>query len=461
MNRIVVIGNGFDKAHGLATGYKDFINNYWDNFWNSIYDEYDCWQMRRSGVIKTPRSYEDEFVFFEVFGEKSDRASIPSVPQSCSGSYGEVIEFLSRLNEEKEYSEDYEECNFVGSVRLVFKNEFFEHISKRCSLVNWVDIENEYYGQLKELLDEDNVDVRNEKVQTMNKEFNAIKEQLGKYLAQIVEQEKIQPINSIRAAFSTLIELEDVAYCKQELFFRSIQESMMGEDFIKEQSDIEKATIYRWIPSRAGRNRHYLNGRLQEDSFRKEYLAPGKTLFLNFNYTSTAKRLYVPEVAGDNVVIDIHGQLGDACNPVIFGYGDELDEDYKRIEKLQNNDFLENIKSVCYYETGNYRNLLGFIESEPYQVFIMGHSCGNSDRTLLNTLFEHRNCISVKVYYHQFEEGGDNYDQLICNLSRNFNDRAAMRDKIVNKTRCLPLVPLSVDPRRDKSDRVDIESSSR
>lgn len=71
----------------------------------------------------------------------------------------------------------------------------------------------------------------------------------------------------------------------------------------------------------------------------------------------------------------------------------------------------------------------------------MGHSCGNSDRTLLNTLFEHRNCISVKVYYHQREDGTDDYSQLIRNLSRNFNDKAAMRDKVVNKEFCLPLVP--------------------
>ena len=30
MNRLVIIGNGFDMAHGLKTSYKDFINWYWD-----------------------------------------------------------------------------------------------------------------------------------------------------------------------------------------------------------------------------------------------------------------------------------------------------------------------------------------------------------------------------------------------------------------------------------------------
>ena len=30
MNRLVIIGNGFDMAHGLKTSYKDFITWYWD-----------------------------------------------------------------------------------------------------------------------------------------------------------------------------------------------------------------------------------------------------------------------------------------------------------------------------------------------------------------------------------------------------------------------------------------------
>lgn len=32
MNRIILIGNGFDLAHGLPTRYEDFINDYWNGF---------------------------------------------------------------------------------------------------------------------------------------------------------------------------------------------------------------------------------------------------------------------------------------------------------------------------------------------------------------------------------------------------------------------------------------------
>ena len=31
MNRLVIIGNGFDLAHGLKTSYQDFFGWYWDD----------------------------------------------------------------------------------------------------------------------------------------------------------------------------------------------------------------------------------------------------------------------------------------------------------------------------------------------------------------------------------------------------------------------------------------------
>ena len=124
---------------------------------------------------------------------------------------------------------------------------------------------------------------------------------------------------------------------------------------------------------------------------------------------------------------------------MIFGYGDELDESYKEFLRNNDNEYLKNIKSIRYLESPNYRGMLQFIESAPYQVYIMGHSCGNSDRTLLNTLFEHRNCVSIKPYYHKKEDGSDNYLDIVQNICRNFTDMKLMRDRVVNKTFCEPL----------------------
>lgn len=39
MNRLVIIGNGFDLAHGLKTSYKDFIEWYWEQRTLNFYRE--------------------------------------------------------------------------------------------------------------------------------------------------------------------------------------------------------------------------------------------------------------------------------------------------------------------------------------------------------------------------------------------------------------------------------------
>lgn len=165
-------------------------------------------------------------------------------------------------------------------------------------------------------------------------------------------------------------------------------------------------------------------------------MLPDWVLFVNFNYTNTATSYLRKSVSSQ---IHIHGDL---TNPesMIFGYGDEMDTNYLRLQNLNNNECLQNIKSIKYLESDNYRNVLSFIDSAPYQIYIMGHSCGNSDRTLLNTLFEHKNCISIKPYYYKKEDGTDNYLELVMNISRNFTDMKLMRDRVVNKTYCEPLL---------------------
>ena len=54
----------------------------------------------------------------------------------------------------------------------------------------------------------------------------------------------------------------------------------------------------------------------------------------------------------------------------------------------------------------------------------------------MNTLFEHKNCISIKPFYHRQEDGSDNYLEIVQNISRNFTDMKLMRDRVVNKTLC-------------------------
>jgi hypothetical protein len=176
-----------------------------------------------------------------------------------------------------------------------------------------------------------------------------------------------------------------------------------------------------------------VDGKKVSDDIGNLLFLPNRVMLLNFNYTSIAD-FYLP----DNphfILNHIHGELAKPEN-VIFGYGDESDDEYKRLQKFNDNEYLRHIKTNRYLETPNYRDLLSFIDSAPFQVCIMGHSCGLSDKTLLNTLFEHRNCVSIKPYYYVNEQGKDNYLDIVQNISRNFTNPQLMRDRVVNKTYC-------------------------
>ena len=163
------------------------------------------------------------------------------------------------------------------------------------------------------------------------------------------------------------------------------------------------------------------------------FCLPDNIMLLNFNYTNTANQ-YVQAHHPIFEINHIHGELSKP-ESIIFGYGDELDENYKKISNLNDNEYLANFKSIKYLESDRYRKALQFMDAAPYQVFIMGHSCGNSDRTFLNTLFEHKNCVSIKPYYYKNGEK-DNYLEIVQNISRNFTDMKLMRDRVVNKTYC-------------------------
>ncbi|MCS4226416.1 hypothetical protein [Sphingobacterium sp. BIGb0165] len=126
-------------------------------------------------------------------------------------------------------------------------------------------------------------------------------------------------------------------------------------------------------------------------------------------------------------------------NPIIFGFGDEIDADYLEMEKTNNNDFLTYIKSFGYFNNTNYKQLIDLIDSDSFVVYIWGHSCGLSDRTLLNMIFEHDNCAAIKPYYWQRDDNTDNYLEITQNISRHFRNKQKMRNRVVNKEFCSAL----------------------
>ena len=388
MHRAFIIGHGFDLAHGLPTSYKHFIDDFWRNFRARCKNEvYKNMILTDDGYTR----YYEGYTIIKNFNDLKDNL------RDYSNQYGYSFNLQGLI------------CRDGNKVVFQFNNIFFKIITDINS-ENWVDIENLYYNILKSILN------GNSKVQynypygvkRLNEEFEQVKNLLEAYLEEKVEDTKIN------ANINDLFKIE-----------RILEKCLL--EFRKEDRE-ELENFY-----------HSYNADLEEGINVLNYC-------LNFNYTRTIDK-YIKETKahkayrefGDFTNIQIHGRLNDSLNLVNFGFGDEMDDDYKRIENLDDNEYLKNFKSFQYLQNSNYKKLLDFIDGNKFQVIIMGHSCGLSDRTLLNTIFEHINCRSIKVFYHRKDDGSDNYTELIQNISRHFKDKKMMREKIVNKTLCQPL----------------------
>ncbi|MDP8200681.1 MAG: AbiH family protein [Candidatus Tenebribacter burtonii] len=352
MNKLILIGNGFDLAHGLKTRYSDFL------LW---YLNYAIQSFRKNG------EYADQLIeisFSEYYIENLS------------------IDFTS-LSRFKQSLEQYK-----ADIIFKIKSAFFKNLFNITIELNWVDLESEYYSYLKELyLKLEASNFKNFKhiegrVKSLNNDFDYLKNELHEYLNTIEISDKCQ--------------VQDIAIHLEQLL----------AEICKEKSYI---------------------------------------LFLNFNYTSTID-IYLKDLKNDHVIVNyIHGKLNNDKNQIIFGYGDEIDDYYQKIENVNNKEYLKNFKSFGYFKTTNYQDFSRFIESNQFEVYIMGHSCGLSDRTLLNRIVEHDNCTKIKIFYHAKSDSENDYIEKTQELSRHFSSKSKhdMRIKIKSFPESSPLVKLN------------------
>lgn len=377
MNRLVIIGNGFDLAHGLKTSYKDFIEWYIDGFLRELFNS-------EEEIIHR----KDELLDIELFLQRQYTFCIQNTPYSCSAkvAYNSSRNEISRLDFLKRLGYFIERSAMRDS--YVKESEFLRIIINNIENKGWTDIESDYYALLKE--NANNID----NCKNLNKQMDFLRDKLAEYLG---EQRSEADISGVKSTFLSNIIKEDVAQSSKE-------------------------TIRPFVPRITFSNQ-------QNNGYEVK-----RTMLLDFNYTSTTDKYKIDDTFSVN---HIHGSLS---NPeqMIFGYGDEMDKDFQELEDKNENELLKNSKSVKYLETDHYRRLLEFIEGGVFQVYIMGHSCGNSDRTLLNTIFEHENCISIKLFYYKWGAGEneDTYSDITRNIYRNFKDKVLFRDRMVNKTQC-------------------------
>lgn len=359
VNKLVLIGNGFDLALDLKTKYEDFL------FWylkNSVLKGL----VNFSPVLIDQRSrafhyFEDDlFLFYNERNHIMDQIQTQVQEYKC-------------LNDIKKFLKD----NIYGFY-IKLKSSLLDKIYSESNS-GWVDIEKSYFELLKAEIDKEENDI-----DKLNKDLKTLSSNLKEYLI---------------ALNYNKLEDEELAIKHTSQFIKKVDSSDLIEIIIE-------------------------NEKLQTDHI----------YFLNFNYTpsleiilNSAKTSELRHFKDKISINQIHGNINAENDSLIFGYGDEMDIDYKKIEQLNDNRFFDNIKSFKYAENKNYRDLLRFVNAEAFQVVVYGHSCGLSDRLMLNEIFEHENCISIKIYFYNRQE----FINKTMDISRHFNSNKLMRKKIV------------------------------
>lgn len=335
MNRVVLVGNGFDLAHQLPTRYGDFVVDYLK-------------KVLQAGKVLNGK---------------------PLITRKSGYSYSEEeLEF----NSVREFNE-WIKHDFQRELELGYSNSFFKEIILNHQIANWVDFEGVYFSLLT---------------------------QIAKNATDLGGMDR-----------STLM---DLVKLNQDFEYLKIA-------FEKYLSDVQ--------------DKCHVSGTLHE--FTSPFINPeigdslDKVLIINFNHTDIIGRyqsqLSILKRDPNIALINIHGSIKDKENPIIFGYGDEVDTRYKMIEELNENLFFEHIKSFHYFKTTNYREILLFMESGPFHIHIVGHSCGLSDRVLLKQLFESEGCSHIRI----FHKDDIDYRNKTMEISRHFNDKMLFRRRVL------------------------------
>jgi hypothetical protein len=358
MNRLIIIGNGFDLAHGLETSYENFMNWYWRKVSNEIDYHVD-------GTL-----YEDELI------EISSGITHKYRPNS-SMSAKQIITTIKRSRSS-----------------LKYKSMFFEELMNRYNYYKrWVDIEMAYYDRLKIF-----IDYRDLKEKISQRDYDKAVHDLNETM-EVLKKNLWEFITETETRFNN--DYKDFKLSKEYLNF------------------FEKRTF-------------------ENTSTEEKKQVFNNTVVVGFNYTSLTRKYAECFYKHNFSYYQIHG-FSEAPDSIIFGYGDEKDENYLKIERKNDNRFFQFVKSFKYFRSNVYSKLNAFLNlDEPLYVDVLGHSLGLSDRTLLSHIFNHPQLKEVNLCYYRDDSGND-YEIKTFELSRHFSDKIKMREVVRVFPYCEPM----------------------
>lgn len=141
--------------------------------------------------------------------------------------------------------------------------------------------------------------------------------------------------------------------------------------------------------------------------FRTEFIDK-ITNVISFNYTNTYRIIYNDKFSAENIDF-IHGEAGN--NNIIIGIGEYLDDEKKdkQLDFVRFKKYFQRIykKTGCKYQ----KWLKNVTENSPINVYIIGHSLDETDKDILKGIITHPG-VKTTIFYHDKKS----HDREIINM---------------------------------------------
>lgn len=160
INRLIIIGNGFDLAHGLETSFKHFVLHYLSTVWGNL----------MSGF------YEDRLIKIKCSSDYFKKNDLNYSNETALSIFEEI--------EKNTLNKPDDAC-------MVFNSNFFKAIFKRLISINWTDIETEYFNELFSIVKQENSQnfdriehelKKNNQIKSLNEDLDYLQAILINYL---------------------------------------------------------------------------------------------------------------------------------------------------------------------------------------------------------------------------------------------------------------------------------------
>lgn len=359
-NLLLVIGNGFDLAHGLATSYGSFSEKLAIHITEYLVGLFTKEPIHLNDTISS-------FINPDLLTKINYARNNPMAHRSVNKRNTIDRIFITLSNHRSSCNKVYDELYSSNLIKFYFYPHSFlsEIYDQEQNASNWFNIEQIYFNRLVKSY-KSTVSRSTEHTNNLNREFGFLKTQLTNYL-------KYEYSENGKSSNKTLL----------NFFLNELE----------------------------------LNRRLN-------------VKVLNFNYTPTFSELYLPDISNsENIEVShIHGELSDE-NSIIFGYGDDKSNIYQELINSNNDSYLKYLKTFDYIFNSNYQEVKSkwFTRINEFDIVVLGHSFGKTDKTILNELINDEKCQKIHTYkrldlYEKFKSSKEEYtkEDLDIELRGNF-----------------------------------------